>query len=214
MKKISYILLISLCATLCFGCSHTDNAFDTETKVEISAETEENAPDPDMETDSSGDTDSATASDIETVSGSVSMGEPYGDTKIHMECTGLVQYDKIESDKYTDTPTDGNVYLVLFLNIINYDSNDAYFSAEAFESSVDGTNISHTFLVNDPEGYPSIFQKISAENDLDGYVVWEVPQNWKELSFNYSGCIGDEILNINGSFTPDDLTTPVSYDQL
>lgn len=212
MKKLSYTLILSLCVSLCLGCGYTDIAPDTESKMENSAKAEENASASDISNNSPDDTD--LIAETNTVSGSVSMSEPFGDTKISIKCTGLAQYDKIESDDYSDKPADGNVYLVLFLNIRNYDINNIYFSAEAFHSSIDGNDVSHTFLVNDPEGYPPIFQNISPKKHLDGYVVWEVPQNWKELSFNYSGCVGDEILDISGTFTPDDLAAPVSYDQL
>lgn len=214
MKKISYILILSLCAVLCLGCSHADSSDDKEIQSDTGTTEEENHSDTNKTDDISDETNATTEAEIETVSGNISMNEPYSDSKVHIECTGLVQYDKIEGDNYTDVPANGKVYLVLFLNIINYDINDIYFNAEAFDSSVDGSNISHTFLVNDPEGYPSIFQAISAESHLDGYVVWEVPKNWKELSFNYSGCVGTENLYISGLFSPDSLAAPISFDQL
>lgn len=214
MKKTIYIFILSLCIALCLGCSHADNTPDMEAQSDTGTKEEENYFDTDKTDDISDETNATSEAEIETVSGSIAMNEPYGDSKVHIECTGLVQYDKIEGDKYTDIPADGNAYLVLFLNIINYDINDIYFNAEAFDSSVDGTNISHTFLVNAPEGYPSIFQAIPAQSHLDGYVVWEVPKNWRELSFNYNGCVGTEKYSISGVFTPPNFMAPVAFDQL
>lgn len=151
---------------------------------------------------------------VEPVTAYLNMEEAYNDTRLKVACTGLAQYDELSSDSYRDVPEEGNVFVVLFLNIENYSLTDAYFSAESLQSHVDQVDISHTILVNDPEGYPTIFKNIPAKSGINGYIVWEVPKDWTELSFEYTGWAETHSVIINGTFTPDDLKEPTPYDQL
>lgn len=217
MKKNIFFVIIGLCLMLCVGCNNTapDPAPTNDTNddhVSVSETTAES----DTDITETIDEDVADEAETETEPDmvSLSLNEPCGNSKFQVTCTGLKQYDALEGDTYTDTPSDGNVYLVLFLSITNYDKHDLYFSPEAFSSTVDGMDCTHTFMVNDPEGYPSIFQTIPANTTADGYIVWQVPADWKELHLNYTGWA--EVLNgvIDGTFTPDDLADPMPFDQL
>ena len=154
MKKTVYMLAICLSMVIVSGCSSNnttndvanDSATVTEsdnpTNVEDASKNDTAAVVPDQEEE--------TQEVVDPVTAQLSMEEPYNDTRIKVACTGLVQYDELSSDSYCDVPEDGNVFVVLFLNIENYSLTDAYFSAESLQSHVDQADISHTILVNDP----------------------------------------------------------------
>ncbi|MBO5153161.1 MAG: DUF4352 domain-containing protein [Eubacterium sp.] len=218
MKKTVYMLAICLSMVIVSGCSSNnttndvanDSATVTEsdnpTNVEDASKNDTAAVVPDQEEE--------TQEVVDPVTAQLSMEEPYNDTRIKVACTGLVQYDELSSDSYCDVPEDGNVFVVLFLNIENYSLTDAYFSAESLQSHVDQADISHTILVNDPEGYPTIFKDIPAGSGINGYIVWEVPKDWTELSLEYTGWAETHSVILNGTFTPADLKEPTPYDQL
>lgn len=209
MKK--HISILSVCLLiLCCGCSNmanqSDVASENNTVIEDTGKTHDdnlsNSVDvSSVKTEASTDVEQAELPEKVNLV----MNELCGNTKFQIECIDFKQYKSVEGNKYTDTPADGSVYLVMFLNISNSGENDLYFSAESFFSTVDGTDLSHTFLVNDPEGYSSIFNSVPADTTTDGYIVWEVPADWKELTLHYTGW--QDVLNtiIDGRFTPDDL---------
>ena len=47
-------------------------------------------------------------------------------------------------------------------------------------TKVDDTEITNTVLFNEPEGFQTVFQNIEPENTLSGFIVWEVPKDWKK----------------------------------
>ena len=213
MKKKIYIFVICLCTLFASGCSNdnlsndathenvteseiTDNNADT-TIEDTTLEQEENLPEP-----------------VEPTNVQLSMEEPFNNTRIMVAYKGLAQYEQLIGEDYTDTPEEGNVFVVVYLNIENYSNSDTYFSAESLQAKVDNTEISHTFLVNDPEGYPTIFKNIPAVSGINGYIVWEVPKNWSEISFEYSGWKDSFAVILNGKLTPADLSEPIPFDQL
>ena len=113
--------------------------------------------------------------------------ELYNDNTRIIQCLGLKEYKKLGKGATLDKPADGNVYLVLFLDVDNRDTEEElYFHADYVTAKVDGKSIEHTFLHNFPEGYRSIFKNIDAGGSADGFIVWEVPKGWKKLVVNFS----------------------------
>lgn len=47
------------------------------------------------------------------------------------------EYDSIDSDYYSDKPTDGNKFLVLFFDVKNVSAGNEYFNNMYFEGYVD-----------------------------------------------------------------------------
>ena len=217
MKKIIYLLAVCMSMILVTGCNSnntTDNIADDSSVQMVNDNTENAADSAEKDTAEELPEQEDPQETIEPVTAQLNMEEPFNNTRIKVACTGFAQYDELNGDSYCDVPKEGNVFVVMYFNIENYTRTGTYFSAESFRSSVDQTDITHTFLVNDPEGYPTIFKNIPAESGINGYIVWEVPENWKELSFTYTGWKESHAVILNGTFTPADLKTPTPYDQL
>lgn len=156
----------------------------------------------------------STAEIIEPEHVTVSMTEVYGDTNFRMELLGFQEYDMLEGEDYTDTPQEGNVFLVLFADIQNHTIENDYINPQLLSTTVDGIVIENTFLVNNPENYKSLFQHVNMTNDLTGYIVWEVPADWQELSLTYSGWEGSAHVIVSASLTPEDIQTPPALEKI
>ena len=134
---------------------------------------------------------------------------PYGNAEHYMEIVGIKQYNRLESDLYTDVPADGNVFLVIFLSHENYTDSGEYFNPAYLSASVDGAEISTTTLVNDPEGFQTFFANLPGNSTYCGYLAWEVPIGWQNIDICYSGWEYRDSVDIHMSITPDGLFDPV-----
>lgn len=139
--------------------------------------------------------------------------QQYSDIYRVVSFLGLKEYEKLEDDNgtYTDKPQKGNKFLVLFLSIKNTSNVDDYINYNYISAKVDGKEIEHTFLVNQPKGYPTIFTNVSANGSIGGFVVWEVPKNWKKFEFTYDGWKDINNISVKAKFTPKDLSNPIIY---
>lgn len=184
-----------------------------------SATAEQNAADPEATdtTDTSQPNESNTAIEPEEPAipsdVTVTMDEFYGDTRCAMHLLGLQEYEKLESEDFTDTPEEGFQYLVLFLQIENRTETEDYFNTELLEASLDGEEITNSFLVNEPENYSTIFTNIPAGNTVNGFIVWQVPKDWSTLALTYRGWEGSGGITVHALLTPDDLKTPPNIDE-
>lgn len=214
------IFVLLLCSVLFLtGCKQdtlvgNDTPQQDETIVQ-EAETEEYSnevvDDPDTGTD--GMTEEISENTIrETENVSLVMNQTNGNEKVSITMIGLNQYDSLESETYTDTPEDGNVYLVMFLNVSNHDSGDDYFNPESLSAKVDGKEISHSVLFNQPESYEPLFDHINTGEERTGYIVWQVPSDWKEFRMEYDGWTEMCALNVTATVTPEMLCTPPVLD--
>lgn len=116
---------------------------------------------------------------------------------------GIEEYDKIETDKYTDNPGKGKKYLLIYLTLNNKTKTPVYIPADGLTAEVDGKEVENTYLVNDPESYRPIFQNVMPSNEITGYIVWEVPSDWKEFTFTYKGIETTSQDVITATITPD-----------
>lgn len=210
MKRIRLLVILGMLMISCMGCNASEKPAQPQGQETETAEKQDDTEDlpasgDGEETDQDLPDDAERPEDREVENMTLTTDALCGNEKFQLEVTGLKEYEKMETEKYTDTPGEGNVYLVLFLKVQNHMRDDIYFDATAFSSQVDGNTLEHTFLVNDPEEYRTMFQIINAETDGYGYIVWEVPKDWKELTFDYTGWDQACYANIHGSFTPDDL---------
>lgn len=135
----------------------------------------------------------------------LSPGQAYPDTHRMFSILGLKEYKKIKGDLYTDTPKKGKKFLVLFLSIGNATDIEDYINYNYISAKVDGKKITHTFLVNEPKGYPTIFTHIPAGGRIGGFIVWEVPSGWKKFKFYYNGWKDINNISMEAEFAPKDL---------
>jgi len=145
--------------------------------------------------------------------GTFSLEQSYSDFDREVSILGLKEYEKIKGDRYTDTARKGKKYLVLFLKIRNRTKEKVYFHPDYLTATVDAEEIENTFLLNEPEGYPTIFSNIEADSYYGGFVVWEVPKNWKKLKIIYKGWLGSDGLTLSSTLTNKDLEDPEKYNE-
>ncbi len=147
----------------------------------------------------------------EPVEATISAKAGYGDAKRQINVIGFKTYKKLESEMYTDKAAKDKSYLVLFLEIYNKQNEKDYLNVNYLSTKVDHTDITNTVLFNEPEGFQTVFQNIEPENTLSGFIVWEVPKDWKKIEIVYNGWKDSDNLSINCTFTPDDYFNPPKY---
>lgn len=135
----------------------------------------------------------------------ISLKEHYSDSNRYVTVLGL------KEDFGTDTPGKGNIFLALFLEIENSSKEKTYINPYEVAAKADGKGLENTVLVNQPEGYPTIFTNIEPDMSQKGFIVWEVPKKWKEFEFTYTGWKGSDGLTLDASFSKKDLKAPKKY---
>ncbi|MCI9080358.1 MAG: DUF5067 domain-containing protein [Lachnospiraceae bacterium] len=135
----------------------------------------------------------------------------YSDNQCQISVIGLKSYKKIESKLYKDKASKNKKFLVLFLEIINKKNDKDYINVNYLSAKVDGKEVKNTVLFNEPEGFKTIFQNIEPQNTLRGFIVWEVPDNWKKIKIIYNGWKDSNNLSLNCTFTPKDYFDPPQY---
>lgn len=145
---------------------------------------------------------------VESTKESFDTTTPYGNLSHYIEFLGLKEYASLGDGNVIDVPSEGNVYLVLFLNLENRTEVTDYINPYYVSATVDGKDVDNTILCNDPEGYKTIFTNIAPEDSINGFIVWEVTENWSTLEFNFDNWKDTDHILIHASFTPNDLTDP------
>ena len=135
----------------------------------------------------------------------------YSDSRHGVTILGLKEYKKIESAQYTDKAKKGKKYLALFLEIENKGNDTDYFHADYLTAKVDGKEIHNTFLLNEPEGYPTIFTNIAPGAVQSGFAVWEVSAGWKKIEVAYDGWRAGEGLSLHTELGRGDLKAPEKF---
>ena len=141
----------------------------------------------------------------------ISQEQQYSGDNRTVKVLGLKEYKDIKGETYTDKAGKGKKFLVLFLSITNNTSEDDYINYNYISAKIDGKNIEHTFLVNDPKSYPTIFTHVPAGGTIGGFIVWKVPEDWKKFKFTYNGWKDRDNVSLEAEFTPDDLSDPLIY---
>ena len=141
----------------------------------------------------------------------ISQEQQYTDGNRTVKVLGLKEYKNIEGETYTDKAGKGKKFLVLFLSIKNTTSEEDYINYNYISAKVDGKKTEHTFLVNEPKSYPTIFTHVPAGSTIGGFIVWKVPEDWKKLDFTYNGWKDRDNISMKAEFTPDDLSEPLIY---
>ncbi len=137
--------------------------------------------------------------------------QQYSDDNKAVKILGLKEYQKLESENYTDKAGKGKKFLVLFLSITNTASEEDYINYNYVSAKVDGKSIENTSIINEPKSYPSIFTHIPSGSTIGGFIVWKVPEDWKKMEFVYNGWKDRDNVSLKATFTPDDLSDPLIY---
>lgn len=204
MKKIYQIVsLVLICSLLISGCGKVENSSSKQDSKETNAASSTEQPTV---------SETPTASPVPTT-GTFSSKQNYSDADREVSILGLKEYKKLKSEKYTDKAGEGKKFLVLFLKIRNRGVDEEYFNVNNLTAKLDGKKIENTFLFNEPEGYPTIFNKIEAEKTVAGFIVWKVPENWKKLQVSYTGWKDSDGLSLETSLTKKDLKKPQKYNK-
>ncbi|MCX4327865.1 MAG: DUF5067 domain-containing protein [Lachnospiraceae bacterium] len=232
-KKIYLALLIVLLCIGLPGCGKTgnpDSNTDVENSSNLSSDTNSSnnsskietlVPDKDTqpeETESPETTGTPEPEKIpdktpkpKTETAIISQEQQYSGDNVNVKVLGLKEYKDIKGETYTDKAGKGKKFLVLFLSITNNTSEDDYINYNYISAKIDGKNIEHTFLVNDPKSYPTIFTHVPAGGTISGFIVWKVPEDWKKFKFTYNGWKDRDNVSLKAEFTPDDLSDPLIY---
>ena len=95
------------------------------------------------------------------------------------------EYDSIDSEYYSDKPTDGNKFLVLFFDVKNVSAGNEYFNNMYFEGYADDYSVNSALIMGSPDGMSSVGGDIDAGKMSKGIMVYEVPSDWKEFEISY-----------------------------
>jgi len=144
----------------------------------------------------------------------ISPSEDYKDSEREVTILGLKEYKKLKSKRYTDKAKKGKKFLVLFLSVRNNTDEKEYFHVDFLHAKIDGKEKENTVLLNEPEGYPTMFSNIMPQSHFGGFIVWEVPENWKKLEVSYEGWRDSDGLILNSTLTKKDLKDPKKYDPI
>ena len=232
-KKIYLALLIILLCISLPGCGKSENP-DSSVDIENSSisssgtdrsnnssTTETSAPDKDTQPEETTSPEITGTPKTEqkpdkiqkpkTETAIISQEQQYSGDNVDVKVLGLKEYKDIKGETYTDKAGKGKKFLVLFLSITNNTSEDDYINYNYISAKVDGKNIEHTFLVNEPKSYPTIFTHVPAGGTIGGFIVWKVPEDWKKFKFTYNGWKDRDNVSLKAEFTPDDLSDPLIY---
>ncbi len=141
----------------------------------------------------------------------VTKGNSMENRGLKLEVLGSNIYEKIEGEDFTDTPSEDKKYLVLFLSIQNKTGKEDYFNYNNIIAKLDGKEITDTFLLNNPEKYTTIKTNLPDDMITQGYLVWEVPENWEKLEVTYTGWSESLYTEPMIVLTPQDLELPEEY---
>ena len=216
MKKQHYIIPVLLLSSLLLsGCGKTQNAADNVPSPNMADSAADNTAGP-AETNKAGTDVQGMPADQpretpEPQKATISLKKDYNDTERAVSVLGLQEYTKIKTEKYTDKASKGKKYLVLFLKIRNMGNEKDYFNVSYLTAEVDGKETENTFLFNEPEGYPTIFANIGAGETAEGFIVWEVPEDWKKIKVTYKGWEDIDGLTLDAAFSRKNLKKPEQY---
>lgn len=219
-KKLSFIILCAFLCTAIPGCANVNNksgnsvsesSADTPKKDNTDENTDDTGTNTEPDTDKENVPSPEAIKTPEPRTGEFSSAQQYSDAYRVVKFLGLKEYKTLKGDNYTDKAKKNKKFLVLFLSIKNTSNENDYINPNYVTAKVDGEKTSHTFLVNEPKSYPTIFTHIEPGKTIGGFVVWEVPKDWKSFEMEYSAWKNIDGLTLKAKFTPDDLANPTIY---
>lgn len=150
------------------------------------------------------DTPDATEPAVTTASSIAKPGENMKLSKYDFQFEKAETYDEIEfNEYYSDTPEEGNVYLVCFFTVENISGEDDYVNPLYLDGYIDDVQTTESFLIGDVDGYASLGGDLAAGKKMQGFIAYEVPENWQKVEFTYTDGFLDDADKYQFEVTPD-----------
>ena len=111
----------------------------------------------------------------------------------------------VSKDYFTEMPDEGNEFVVCFFAVRNRTKRDLYVNPLYLETYVDGAFVTESIILCNIDGCRSLGGALAAGDTTKGYVVYEVPKNWKQLKITYCEGYSEKDEKYNFLLTSDKL---------
>ena len=122
------------------------------------------------------------------------IGDTLTDGNLNLTLTEAYTYDSIGEGYFTNTPTEGKEYLVLFFDIENISTESEYVSHYDFDGYVDDVACNDTSIFVDIEGVNNLSSNLAPGKKAQGFVAFEVNNDWNGFEIHYEEFFGDKTL--------------------
>ncbi len=118
------------------------------------------------------------------------------------------QYKEIKSDDglYTDKPSEGKVYLVLFFEAENISDKEDYFNPLYFSAYTNEYSSDMKLLINKPNGEENLGGNVAPGKKTKGYLAYEVKPSWTDFEITYREGITDNADKLSFKLNPGNLS--------
>lgn len=118
------------------------------------------------------------------------------------------QYKEIKSDDglYTDKPSEGKVYLVLFFEAENISDKEDYFNPLYFSAYENEYSSDMKLLINKPNEEENIGGNVAPNKNIKGYLAYEVKPSWSDFEITYRDGITDNADKLSFKLNPGNLS--------
>ncbi len=169
-EKIAFCFLILLITTVFSGCSILDGGALLNQNDTVVVSSPSPAPKP------------------------KGIGENYVSESWDFRLTDIVQTDSVGAEPYDEVAEEGNVILLLYLDVANISEVNTYFNNLFLYAKVDNKNAVQKILsTKNIEGREVAVGTIKAGETGRYFVAYEIPADWKEFEI----CYDDGGINTN-----------------
>lgn len=118
------------------------------------------------------------------------------------------QYKEIKSDDglYTDKPSEGKVYLVLFFDAENISDKEDYFNPLYFSAYTNEYSSDMKLLINKPNGEENLGGNVAPGKKTKGYLAYEVKPSWTNFEITYKDGITENSDKLSFKLNPGNLS--------
>lgn len=118
------------------------------------------------------------------------------------------QYKEIKSDDglYTDKPSEGKVYLVLFFDAENISDKEDYFNPLYFSAYTNEYSSDMKLLINKPNGEENLGGNVAPGKKTKGYLAYEVKPSWTNFEITYKDGIIENSDKLSFKLNPGNLS--------
>ena len=113
------------------------------------------------------------------------LGETASDSVWKISLLEARQYTEVKSEYFTDTPDEGNVYLVLFFEAENISDEDDYINYYNLTSYVNDYAVSTDMILGDVNGCSALASDVAVGKKHKGFVSFQVPSDWTKFETSY-----------------------------
>lgn len=151
-------------------------------------------------------TDSTIESETQTPVSVIKPGNYISQGNLKFIFESAKQYTEIKGEYFTDKPTDGNVYLILFFEVENISKEEQYVNAWNADAFIDDYIVNSITLMGNPNNYETLSATLRPGKKTKGYIAYEVDKNWSKLEVIYTDGYAPLSHEYNFEITPEDLS--------